>query len=107
MLTINKQDVFKTIIIIWFVATTGYVIYDVYAGYKIRGMQAAYNTGYTDSVAQLIDQTEKSGCTPFEVTKDAKKIQLVNGQCLSASPAGGQQAQQQGAPQTQAPAVKK
>lgn len=82
MLTITKQDILKILTIMWFVAATGYVAYDQYLGYKVRGMQAAYQQGYADSVAQLIGEAEKNQCQPFEVKKDDKKIQLVNGQCL-------------------------
>lgn len=92
MLTINKQDILKTVMIIWFVATTGYVIFDLYNGYKIQGIQKAYQTGYAKSVDDLIAQTEKSGCQAFEVKKDDKKISLVSGQCLQQP---GQQEQPQ------------
>ena len=103
MLTINKQDVFKTILIIWFVATTGYVIYDIYAGYKIRGMQAAYNQGYTDSVNQLIDQTQKSQCQPFEVHSGDTKVQILDAKCVQQP----SQQVQQGAPQPATAPAKK
>ena len=94
MMTINKQDILKTLVIIWFVAATGYVVYDQYAGYKIRGMQQAYQTGYAKSVEDLIAQTEKSGCQPFEVKKDDKKISLVDGQCLQQQSQGQAQGPQ-------------
>lgn len=94
-MTINKQDVMKTVMIIWFVGATLYVAYDLYAGYKIRGMQQAYQTGYAASVDDLIKKAEDSQCQPFEVQKDGKKIQLVNGQCLQ------QQGQQSGQTTTQ------
>jgi hypothetical protein len=98
MMTINKQDVMKTVLIIWFVGATIYVAYDLYAGYKIRGMQQAYQTGYATSVDDLIKKAEGSQCQPFEVQKDGKKIQLVNGQCLQQQ---GNQQSQPSAPQAQ------
>lgn len=94
MISINKQDIFKTVLIIWFVAATGYVIYDQYASYKVLGIQAAYQQGYTDSVSRLIAEAEKSQCQPFEVRKDETKISLVNGQCLQSA---GEQVQPQAA----------
>jgi hypothetical protein len=94
MLTINKQDVFKTVVIIWFVATTGYVVFDLYTGYKIQGMQQAYQTGYTTAVDDLMKKSEESQCQPFEAQKDDKKIQLVNARCLQQS--GSQPSQSSG-----------
>jgi uncharacterized lipoprotein YajG len=84
MLTINKQDILKTLLIIWFVGATGYVAYDIYASYKIRGMQAAYNQGYADSISQVIDQTEKNQCQPLDIHNADKKIQTVDARCLPA-----------------------
>jgi hypothetical protein len=97
MMTITRQDVMKTVLIVWFVATTGYVAFDLYAGYKIRGMQQAYKDGYATSVDDLIKKTEGSQCQPFEVQKDGKKTQLINAQCLQ------QQGQQSGQSSSQSP----
>jgi hypothetical protein len=94
MISINKQDILKTVVIIWFVATTGYVVYDQYASYKVLGIQAAYQQGYADSVSQLIAESQKSQCQPFEVRKDDTKISLVNGACLQSA---GEQVQPQAA----------
>lgn len=82
MLTINKQDVLKTIIIIWFIATTSYVAYDQYSDYKVRGIQAAYQSGYGTAIDDLIKKTEESQCQSFEVAKDDDKVSLVNTECL-------------------------
>jgi hypothetical protein len=82
MLTISRQDVLKTLVIIWFVGTTGYVIYDTYIGYKVRGMQTAYNAGYGKSVDDLIKKSTDSKCQPFEVQKDGTKLQLIDVACL-------------------------
>lgn len=94
MLNIEKKDILKTFFILWFVLATGYVLYDQYLEYKLRGMQASYQQGIADSVSQLIEQTQKSGCVPFEVTKDKEKIQLVDGQCLQQSQIPNQQTSQ-------------
>jgi hypothetical protein len=104
MISINRHDIFKTILIIWFIGATGYVVFDQWSSYKVRGIQAAYQQGYTDSVTALIDQTQKSGCTPFDVQKGDTKIQLVSGQCLQqASAAAGQVQPQQPAASQIAP----
>jgi hypothetical protein len=82
MLTINKQDIFKTIIIIWFIATTSYVAYDQYSDYKIKGIQAAYQSGYGAAIDDLINKSKESQCQSFEVAKDSDKVSLVNTDCL-------------------------
>ena len=97
-MTITRQDVVKTVLIVWFVATTGYVAFDLYAGYKIRGMQQAYKDGYATSVDDLIKKAESSQCQPFEVQKDGKKTQLVNGQCLQQGQQSGQSSAQPSTP---------
>lgn len=78
----DKREFLRTIFVIWFIAATSYIAYDQYAGYIFRISQTAYQQGYAKSVAELMDQAEKSGCAPFNVSKDDKKIQLINGQCL-------------------------
>jgi hypothetical protein len=100
MLSIGKQDIIKTVLIIWFIAATGYVVYDIYIGYKVRGMQAAYQQGYTDAVNQVIDQTQKGGCQTTDIHSGDKKVSIVAAQCAQ-SP----QAAQQGA--IQSPAIQK
>ena len=97
MMTISKQDVFKTLIIIWFAATTIYVGWDLWSSYAQKGIQQAYKTGYATSVNDLFKKIDESKCQPIEVRKDENtKIQVIDAQCQ-------QQAQQpvtqpQGAP---------
>jgi hypothetical protein len=81
MMTISKQDVFKTVMIVWFIGATGYVIYDTYIGYKVRGMQAAYNAGYSTSVNDLIGKVSSSNCQPIEIKKDNVDIKLIDYSC--------------------------
>ncbi len=82
MMTISRQDFFKTVMIIWFVGATGYVVYDTYVGYKVRGMQAAYNAGYSTSVNDLISKISSSNCQPIEIKKDNTDIKLIDYSCL-------------------------
>jgi len=100
MITINKQDIVKTILIIWFVGTTVYVANDLYTGYKIRGIQAAYQQGYAQSVGDLIQKVQGSNCQPVEVKKDNNDLKLIDTQCLQQQGQGAQAAQ----PQTVLPA---
>ncbi|HEX8974270.1 MAG TPA: hypothetical protein VF817_02160 [Patescibacteria group bacterium] len=96
---VTRQDVIKTVLIIWFLAATGYVIWDQYQGFKIRGMQASYQQGYGDAINQVIDQAKKEGCQPFEVRSNETKVQVVSGQCLQQANQLQQQALQPQAPQ--------
>jgi hypothetical protein len=82
MLSINKQDVFKTILILWFIATTSYFVYDQYFDYKVKGIKAAYDSGYATAVDDLIKETKKGTCQPFEVTKGEEKASLISADCI-------------------------
>lgn len=106
MISINKQDVFKTALIIWFIAATGYVAYDQYLGYKVRGMQAAYQQGATDATKQLFDKSQAGQCKEtVTVTLGESKLELIDVKCLQQAPASDGQPQA-GTPSPQG-AVKK
>jgi len=79
---IAKQDIFKTILIIWFVATTGYFIFDQYNNYKIKGIQQAYQTGYGAAVDDVIKKAKDSNCNSFDVTKGDDKVSVINAECM-------------------------
>ena len=78
----KKNEILRTILTIWFLATTGYVVYDFWNEYKTKGIQNAYNLGLTDTVNKLIQQVESSQCQPVEVFSGEKKLQVVSAQCL-------------------------
>lgn len=96
MITFAKQEIIKTVIIVWMIGTTGYFFFDMWKSYAIEGIRGAYDAGYAKSVDDLIAKTEGSGCQIFEVKKDGKNIQLVNGECLQQS--GQNKPQDQGVP---------
>lgn len=95
MISIDKKDVIKTVVIIWFVAATGYVIYDQYIGYKVRGMQAAYQQGIADTTKQIFDKSQADQCKqPMELTLGDSKLQLIDVNCLKQQqPQAGAQGQ--------------
>lgn len=83
MILINKQDVLKTVLIIWFIATTGYVLYDQYLGYKVRGMRAAYDQGVNDAAKQIFDKSQATQCKEaLTVTLGENKLELIDVKCL-------------------------
>lgn len=80
---ISRNDIVKTLLIIWFVASTGYVIVDLYVGYRIRGIQAAYQNGYVSSVSDFLKKLQDNKCQPVDVKKnDNEKIQVIDVECL-------------------------
>jgi len=92
-----KNDIPKTIVIIWLFAATGYVVFNEWSGYKEKGIQAAYQQGVADTVSKLIDQAQKNPCQPIDVNLQDKKIQIVDAKCLPASQTA-QQPQAQSVP---------
>lgn len=81
MSAINKQDVLRTVLTIWLIAATGYIVYDQYVGYKVRGIQQAFQDGYVKSVDDLIQKTKNSKCQPFEVKMNDESITLIDFSC--------------------------
>ncbi|KKU55598.1 MAG: hypothetical protein UX75_C0004G0035 [Candidatus Moranbacteria bacterium GW2011_GWE2_47_10] len=84
---IKKEEVGKTLVIAWFIIATLYVGYDLWSDYKVKGIDAAYKAGVSNTVNQLIEQTEKSQCQSFEVFSGDKKVQLLDAQCVQQQPA--------------------
>jgi hypothetical protein len=78
----RRNEIFKTIVIIWIVAATGYVVFDLWSDYKVKGIQAAYQTGKNETIQQLIDEVKKNGCQPLGITKDQQTLQVINADCL-------------------------
>ena len=87
MISINKQDVAKTVLIIWFIAATGYVAYDQYLGFKVRGMQAAYQQGITDAAKQIFDKSQAGQCKEaVTITLGENKLEFIDVKCLQSAP---------------------
>lgn len=79
----EKKDIIKTILIVWIIATTGYVAMDVWNDYKIKGIQAAYQQGQKETIAQVISQAKNGQCQPFDVSDGENKTQIMDASCLS------------------------
>jgi len=74
----NKKEIFATVVTVWIIATTGYVLYDQWSNYQINGVRKAYET----AVNQVIAEVEKSGCQPFSIYSGQKKVELVDFECV-------------------------
>lgn len=83
MMTINKGDIVKTAVIVWFIAATGYVVYDQVATYKLKGLQQAYQTGYGTAVDDFMKKVKEGNCQPFEINKNNEKVSVVSASCLN------------------------
>ncbi|EKE16461.1 MAG: hypothetical protein ACD_11C00013G0005 [uncultured bacterium] len=79
-----KKNIVIAATVAWIVATTGYVIYDIWSEYKIKGIQKAYNQGVEDMTTRVINEVGKRGCEAVEIYVGEKKIQIANAQCLPA-----------------------
>ena len=78
----KKPLIVKSLLIIWLVLATGYILFDIYSRYQATIMQKVYATGVTDTVNSLIKQTEQSNCQPFSVYNASTTVSLLDVKCL-------------------------
>jgi len=81
-ITSKKQLIFKTLLIIWLVIATGYILFDLYRRYQVSLISQAYNAGLTDTINNVIKQAEESKCQPFDAYSGEKKVSLIDVKCL-------------------------
>jgi hypothetical protein len=74
----------KIAIIAWIVISVSYIWYDVWSDFKVNIIQSSYQKGVTDTLGQVIVESEK-WCTWFDVTITDKKANLVNTKCLESA----------------------
>ena len=88
----TKQDVIKSVVLLWIVASVAYIGYDTWRDYQIRGIQQAYQSGATDTIKQLLDKSQATQCKEtVPVSLGDTKVEFVDVKCLQqpASTAGG------------------
>lgn len=78
----TKTEIVRTVLIVWFLAATSYVAYDIWNEYKVKGIQASYRSGVENTVNELIKQVEGSNCQAVDVFIGEKKLQVVNAACI-------------------------
>jgi len=71
----------KTILIVWIVFASLYVVYGEYQRLQNAVARAAYNQGLTTAVTQLISEAGK--CQPIPITAGNVKVELIATQCLN------------------------
>ncbi len=76
----KKVPVLKILFIAWIVFATLYVIYGEYSRLNLFVAQNAYNAGYQDSVAQLLNEVAK--CQPVPITFGNQKVEVIGVACL-------------------------
>jgi predicted negative regulator of RcsB-dependent stress response len=80
---LNKQEIIKTIAIIWILGSILYIGYDTWNDYKIRGIQQAYQAGIDDSMKQIFDKNKESQCKqPIEISFQGNKLNIIDIACL-------------------------
>jgi hypothetical protein len=77
----NKQDILKTVLIVWLMASTAYVVYDIYDNFRIKSAQAAYQQGYVDSAREVIEKVSEANCVPIEIRTGDESVAVVAGTC--------------------------
>jgi hypothetical protein len=83
MPSVKKFPLFKTVLIIWIVFASLYVIYGEYTRINVMVAQRSYNTGLRDAVNQLIQQAQT--CQPIPVTSGEQRVDLIALSCLNQS----------------------
>lgn len=80
--TLKKYPLPRIILIIWIVFASLYVAYGEYKRLTVYVAQTSYTRGVTDSVAKLMQESQK--CQPIPVTAGDQKIELIALNCLKA-----------------------
>ncbi len=76
---VNKKTV---ALWIWILFSVAYVLFDLWNGFKVGIMDRSYQAGAGDTVRQLIERAEKSGCEPFSAYVGNQSVELVKSECL-------------------------
>ncbi len=83
----TKQDIIKSGILIWIVASVVYIGWDTWRDYQIRGVQRAYQTGANDSIKQLLDKSKAAQCKEaVPVTLGEEKMEFIDIACIQPAP---------------------
>ena len=91
---LNKQEIIKTVVIIWILGSVLYIGYDTWNDYKIRGMQQAYQAGIDDSTKQIFEKSRDGQCKqPVEISFQGKKLDLIDVECLKQQAPAAEQSQ--------------
>lgn len=80
---LNKQEIIKTVVVVWILGSVLYIGYDTWNDYKIRGMQQAYQAGIDASAKQIFEKNQASQCKqPIEISFQGNKLNLIDVECL-------------------------
>lgn len=79
----QKQEIFRTIVIIWLVGSVVYIASDIWNDYKIKGINQAYQNGAEALTKQIFNQSEANGCgKTVELKLGEEKMELIDAKCL-------------------------
>ena len=77
----KKYPVAKTILLVWIIFASLYVVYGEYNRLKVFVAQRAYTQGVTDSVIELMQKAQE--CKTIPVTAGEARVDLINVGCLT------------------------
>ena len=82
---LNKKNLLRFLLVLWIVFSVGYIGWNIWNNVKNILMNQAYGQGVSDTVNQLIQQTENNDCQPIHIfNKDKNKdVQLINTTCVT------------------------
>ena len=83
-MSLKKITIF-ILLLLWIIFSIAYIILDQIGDFKVRQLAQAYDSGYeqgTVDAGQAILQ-QATTCSPFSVTLDGQKVELINTSCLS------------------------
>jgi hypothetical protein len=78
ILDFKKINIKKTLIILLFIALTGYVFYDI----SLKMVSNFRLQGYSIAIRDLATQAKNEECYPFTVFLGEEEISLINVSCL-------------------------
>ena len=79
----TKQDLIKTLVIVYIVGSVIYIGWDSWHNYQVNGVQAAYQAGATDTVKQILDKSTADQCkSGVPITLAGTTTQFVDVKCL-------------------------
>jgi len=77
---INKLTITLIVLIVWAVVSVIYVANDYWKDFKMSQMQAAYSSGSTQTISQIVKKAKT--CEPINLYTEEKEVNLIDVACL-------------------------
>ncbi|HMN19728.1 MAG TPA: hypothetical protein PKA31_04020 [Candidatus Moranbacteria bacterium] len=76
------KEFFKFIMWAWVLGTSGYVLFDLWNDYKVRGIEAAYRQGSYDTAEKIVTHILENPCVSLPVSAGENSVNIVDKKCL-------------------------